>query len=77
MSIPSPYVLTIQNVEAEHDGTEGIVTVTTSQQLTGESIKSLLNLNLNLSLHYRSTDDGFTIRSEKFDVEKSYALTIS
>jgi hypothetical protein len=32
-NIPSPYVLIIQNVEAQHDGTEGTVSVTTSQQL--------------------------------------------
>ena len=37
LTIPSPYVLTIQNVESEHDGMEGIVRVTTSQQLTGEN----------------------------------------
>ena len=36
LSIPSPYVLTIQGLQAEHDGTEGTVHITTSQQLTGE-----------------------------------------
>ncbi len=38
LSIPSPYVLIIQNIESQHDGMEGTVKVTTSQQLTGESL---------------------------------------
>lgn len=38
LTIPSPYVLTVQQVESEHDGMEGVVRVTTSQQLTGESL---------------------------------------
>ncbi|RZM05723.1 MAG: hypothetical protein EOO88_54480, partial [Pedobacter sp.] len=33
LSIPSPFVLTIQNLDAEHDGSEGLIHVTTSQQL--------------------------------------------
>ncbi len=38
--IPSPFVLQVQDVEAEHDGVEGIVKIKTSQQLTGENIRS-------------------------------------
>ena len=30
LSVPSPYVLTIQNVESEHDGTEGTIITPTS-----------------------------------------------
>lgn len=76
LSIPSPYVLTIQNVESEHDGTEGLVTVTTSQQLTGESLASFIKFDPQLKYNVELTDNGFVIRSEKFDLEKSYALTI-
>ena len=75
-SIPSPYVLTIQNVESEHDGTEGVVKVTTSQQLTGESMKSFIKFDPDLAYTVEANDYGFTLRSDKFDVEKSYALTI-
>ena len=76
LSLPSPYVLTIQNVEAEHDGTEGVVTVTTSQQPTGESLNSLLKFDPELTFTTEILDNGFVIRSDKFDVEKSYALSI-
>jgi alpha-2-macroglobulin len=77
LSIPSPYVLTIQNIESQHDGTEGVVTVTTSQQLTGESLKSFVKFDPALTYTVESGENGFTIRSDKFDVEKSYVLSIT
>ena len=42
LSIPSPYVLNINDVQSEHDGTEGIVRIGTSQQLTNEGLTSLI-----------------------------------
>ncbi|MEI9942863.1 MAG: MG2 domain-containing protein [Chitinophagaceae bacterium] len=75
-TIPSPYSLTIQNIESQHDGTEGVVTVVTSQQLAAESLKSFVKFDPDLGYTTELTESGFTIRSDKFDVEKSYALTI-
>ncbi len=77
LSIPSPYVLTIQNIQSNHDGTDGTVTVTTSQQLTEESLKSFLKFSPDLKYTVQLDENGFTITSDKFDVEKSYALTIA
>lgn len=77
MIIPSPYVVTIQNVESEHDGMEGVVRITTSQQLTGESLKSFLKFDPDLAYTVEANDYGFTLRSDKFDTEKSYALVIT
>jgi len=76
-TIPSPFALTVQNVEAEHDGMEGVVKVITSQQLTGESIKSFIRFEPVLEYSVEPNDYGFTLRSDKFDTEKSYALTIT
>ncbi|HEY0433480.1 MAG TPA: hypothetical protein VGC95_06385, partial [Chitinophagaceae bacterium] len=76
VSIPSPYVLSIQNVESEHDGDDGVITVTTSQQLTGDNLSSLVSFTPGLRYTTEVTDDGFVIRSSGFDVEKSYAFTI-
>jgi len=77
LTISSPYVLTIQNVESGHDGMEGVVKVTTSQQLAGESLRSLIKLDPDLAYTIEPNDNGFTLRSDKFDTEKSYALTIT
>ncbi|MEI9807532.1 MAG: hypothetical protein WDO16_06385 [Bacteroidota bacterium] len=68
--IPSPYVLLIQSLQSEHDGTEGTVHIVTSQQLTGESIKSLIRFEPELSYTYEIADDGFVLRSDKFDWKK-------
>jgi uncharacterized protein YfaS (alpha-2-macroglobulin family) len=76
LSVPSPYVLSILNMEAEHDGADGTVKVTTSQQLSNENIKSLVKFDPDLSYTVELNENGFTLRSDKFDVEKSYALTI-
>ena len=76
LSVPSPYVLSIQNVESQHDGLEGVITVVTSQQLTGESLKSFVKFDPGVAFTTELSENGFTIRSDKFDVEKSYALTI-
>jgi uncharacterized protein YfaS (alpha-2-macroglobulin family) len=75
--IPSPYVLTIQNIASDHDGVEGAVRVTTSQQLTGEDLKSLIKFDPELGFTTELSETGFIIRSDKFDLEKSYALTIA
>lgn len=76
LSIPSPYVLTIQNVVSEHDGVEGTIRITTSQQLTGDDLKASLKFEPALTYTTEFTDNGFVIHSEKFDAEKSYELTI-
>jgi uncharacterized protein YfaS (alpha-2-macroglobulin family) len=79
ITIPSPFVLTVQNVQSEHDGMEGVVKVTTSQQLAGESLKPFLRIDGSgeeIVYRFETNEHGFTIRSDKFDLEKSYALTI-
>ena len=77
ISIPSPYVLAIQSLEAEHDGVEGVVKVTTSQQLTGDDVKSFLRFDPAIEFTAEKNEDGFTIHSDKFDVEKRYTLIIT
>jgi len=76
VSIPSPFVLNVQNITAEHDGSEGIVTVVTSQQLTGENISSLVKFSPEVKYTVELNDGGFTLHSDKFDMEKSYSVTI-
>ena len=76
ITIPSAYVLTIQSIESEHDGVEGVVRVSTSQQLTGESLHSFLKVDPHITYSTDHSEYGFTIRSDKFDTEKSYVLNI-
>lgn len=76
LSIPSPYVLTILASEAEHDGTEGVIRVSTSQQLGNENAKSFISFEPAVAFTVENTETGFVIRSDKFDMERSYILTV-
>ncbi|HYC41136.1 MAG TPA: MG2 domain-containing protein [Chitinophagaceae bacterium] len=77
VQIPSPFVLTIQNVESEHDGLEGTVRVTTSQQVLPDNIRSYLRLDPAVNFAIEGWENGFIIRSDRFDVEKSYDINIA
>lgn len=77
LSIPSPYVLSINNVEAEYDGLEGIVRINTSQQLTGENIGSFITLDPQVKYTTEYTDYGVQLRSEQFNQDKSYTIAIA
>ncbi|MBC7947609.1 MAG: alpha-2-macroglobulin family protein [Chitinophagaceae bacterium] len=77
LTIPSPYILSIQGLASEHDGAEGVVHITTSQQLAAENVKALVKFEPELPFTYEVADDGFILRSDKFDIEKSYSLTIT
>jgi uncharacterized protein YfaS (alpha-2-macroglobulin family) len=76
LSIPSPYVLNVNNVESEHDGTEGSVRISTSQQLTGENITSLISFEPSIKYTVEQNDFGVTLRSPQFRADESYSFTI-
>ena len=74
--IPSPYNLAINDVTAEHDGTGGRIYVRTSQEIVRDKLASYLKFNPAIKFSVEQTNDGFSISSESFDVDKSYLLTI-
>lgn len=75
--IPSPFVLNINNVSSDHDGTSGTISVKTSQQPADANTASFLSITPAVKYAVALTDDGFTISSENFDASKSYQLTIN
>ncbi len=77
LSIPSPYVLAIQNMETEHDGTEGVIHFSTSQQVDPTTIRAFLKFEPDLAYTIDQADNGFILRSSSFDVEKSYTIAIA
>ena len=76
LTVPSPYVLSVSNIEAEHTGTEGIVRVYTSQQLAPEAINHYISFSPAITYTAEPTDFGLILRSDKFDAEKSYSLQL-
>lgn len=76
LSIPSPYTLTVNNVEAEHNGTEGEVRIYTSQQLNGQNLQSFISFKPAIKYTVEYTAFGATLRSEAFNADNAYAYTI-
>lgn len=63
-------------MESDHDGTEGSVRISTSQQLTGESITSLISFDPAVKYTVEYNDFGLTLRSPQFSADETYSFTI-
>ena len=77
VSIPSPYVLTIGEVNTEHDGTTGTIRVATSQQIVAANLAAALSFSPAIKFTAEPSETGFVIRSDNFDQSKSYTLSIA
>ncbi|MBS1661953.1 MAG: hypothetical protein JST68_12975, partial [Bacteroidetes bacterium] len=76
-AIPSPFVLTINEVTPQHDGETGEIHVQTSQQLITATLAAAVSFSPAVKFSVEPADDGFIIKSDNFDQSKSYALTLA
>lgn len=76
-NIPSPFNLVINDLAPEHDGLTGRVFVRTSQQVVMNDISSHVKVSPAVKFTIDKTDNGFLIKSDDFDAEKSYLLTVA
>lgn len=76
-SVPSPFVLQINDVTTEHDGSTGTIKVSTSQQVNAAGLASAISFNPSVKFSTEPTDNGFLIRSDNFDQSRSYELTLA
>jgi uncharacterized protein YfaS (alpha-2-macroglobulin family) len=75
--IPSRYNLAITGVNAQHSGTEGMVTFNTSQPVNEEGLKSLISIEPSIPFQVSTNEEGIVITSPSFKVDKTYELTVS
>lgn len=75
--IPSRFSLSVTGVTTEHSGTEGFITVNTSQPVMEESLKTSISLEPAVPFEVAVTDDGFIISSNQLKVTQTYQLSIS
>ncbi|MET0300191.1 MAG: MG2 domain-containing protein, partial [Flavitalea sp.] len=75
--VPSPFNLTINEISAEHDGSAGEVYVRTSQQVIMDNIAAAINISPLVKFTTEQTDDGFVIKSDQFNSDKTYSLTLA
>ncbi|WEK35731.1 MAG: MG2 domain-containing protein [Candidatus Pseudobacter hemicellulosilyticus] len=76
LSIPSPFNLSVNDVSAEHDGSGGTVYVRTSQQVILDKLSTFIKINPAVKFTVEETEDGFAIRSDNFDADKTYVLSL-
>ncbi len=76
LTISSPYVLSVSDMQAEYTGTEGVVRLNTSQQVSVEDISQYISFEPALTFNVESSATGLVLRSDKFNPENSYNLAI-
>ncbi len=75
--IPSRYNLAVTGVIAQHTGTEGVITVSTSQPVLDEQLKESISIEPSVDFEVALNDGGFVISSKKMKAEQTYELTVS
>ncbi len=76
-SIPSRYSLAVTGMTAQHTGTEGIITVNTSQPMLEENLKNMVTLEPAVPFELAITDAGFILNSKNLKSDQTYILNIS
>ena len=76
-SIPSRFNLAVTGIISNHNGTEGTITVNTSEPVREDSLKSKIILEPSVPFEVALNNAGFTITSSKFLPDQTYQLTVS
>ncbi len=76
-AIASRYTLAVTGVEAQHTGTEGVVTVSLSQPVMEEGLKPRIKIEPAVNFEVSAEESGFTITSKEFDPAKTYQMTLA
>jgi hypothetical protein len=74
--IPSPFKLNITDVVSNHDGTNGIVTIYTTQAVNDKNLKDFISIDPSVRYTVEAFSDYFLIKSDEFRVDTKYDLTI-
>ncbi|WP_336517412.1 alpha-2-macroglobulin [Pollutibacter soli] len=76
LQVPSPFVLVIRGVEAQHDGLTGTVNILTSQPIASEDLKAFVRINPTTGFQVQTTEDGLQISGENFKASETYAVKL-
>lgn len=72
----SPFTLLIRDVEAIHDGSKGILTITCSQSVKFKNLNDFIKIEPKTPFKLKSIESGFTIESKNFNSSGKYILTL-
>ena len=74
--IPSPFKLNITDFQANHDGSEGTITLYTTQEVSAESIKKFISIEPGIKYSVDIQPGYILLKSENFDINSKYDLVI-
>lgn len=74
--LKSPYKLEISDVQTEHNGETGIVTISTSQGAKAEGIEKYISINPKVKYTTELTEKSIILKSKEFSVNTTYELTL-
>ncbi|MEZ5015980.1 MAG: alpha-2-macroglobulin [Flavipsychrobacter sp.] len=75
--IPSRFTLAITNINSEHTGEQGIITINTTQPVIDENLKKHIVLEPAIPFEVETSETGIHLTSDKFSVTSNYDITIS
>ncbi|PQJ10072.1 hypothetical protein CJD36_015345 [Flavipsychrobacter stenotrophus] len=76
VGIPSRYNLTVTGIVAQHTGTEGIITVSTSQPVVETNLKNMISMSPAVDFDVTVCDGGFIVSGAKLIASQLYTMTI-
>lgn len=76
IGIPSRYNLTVTGIVAQHTGTEGIITVSTSQPVLENNLKNMIAISPAADFDVTICDGGFIVSGKKLVASQMYTLTV-
>lgn len=76
-SIPSRFDLAVTGIVSNHDGSEGTITVNTSEPVLEDSLKNMITIEPSVPFDVSLNDAGFTVTSTKLSPDQTYQLSVS
>ncbi|MFY0651436.1 MAG: alpha-2-macroglobulin family protein [Cyclobacteriaceae bacterium] len=75
LSLKSPYNVSVEDIQGEHNGVEGNISIDISQETTDDA-KNFLTISPKISFDIEITSTGLKITSDEFDLRKKYSVTV-
>jgi len=75
--LTSPFTMKINGADSDHNGTEGTLTVRTTQAVSEEEFKAHFKLEPKIKYRLEMRERQIRIVSEEFDLDKTYKLSIT
>lgn len=74
--LASPYNVNINNIESNHDGSQGVIKVFMSQTPLTEGLNTFIDIQPKVNFKTEVSAEGMVISSDEFNVSTTYNLTL-